>query len=252
MSTIAVAVGMEGRREPSRLRMGRTTMDTGLIRTARGTWEAGVAGSRDGRVRLGASERGARAALVRAVVEVVAACGYEAAGVDAICGRAGVAPEVFAELFAGKQECFIAAACVFVDALIAEVGAAVRHAEDWESGTRAALSAALLYLAEHPAEARAFFAEGLSAGREALAVRDLAMHAFCDFIDMLQARARDALPSGLVSEAAVGGLYGILATRIRNGETGSLPDLASSLAYFLLAPVVGRPRARRELSAATR
>jgi AcrR family transcriptional regulator len=215
-------------------------MQTESVRRPDGTWEAG-ASERDGRV---------REALLESVVAEVAATGYEAATFAAICARAGVDAATGLRHFAGKEDCYLAAAHRFVAALLDAVKAAVRRATDWETGTGDGLGAFLSYLADHPAAARAFLGEGLSAGRQALAVRDMAMRAFCDYIDMVQLHTPDLQrPPAPVTEASVGGIYGIVAARIRSGETACLPALRGSLAYFLAA-AVGRPRARRELTAA--
>lgn len=184
-------------------------------------------------------DRGARAALLEAVVAEVAEHGWAAASVPAICRRAGHPPATFHLLFDDKESCFLAAAHDFVDTLLGRVAKALRSTHDEEAATCAGLAAVLTYLAEHPGAARAFFVEGLLAGPEALATRDLALHAFAELIDRHRLRRGDGSASGIVSEAGVGGVYGIVTTRIRRGETESLPQLVSSLVYFMLAPVAG-------------
>lgn len=203
-------------------------------------------------VEVPAAPHRARADLVAAVVAEVAELGYQQASVAGICERAGVPLTVFAEEFADKEACFLEACQELADALLTQVAAAVESTPDWQDGVRAGLGAFLTYLAEHPSAARACLVEGLAAGPEALAIRDLAMRAFAHFVDIFHTRASEAGGhSTLVSEASVGGIYGIVIRRIRNGQTSTLPELLSSLAYFLLAPVVGCPRARRELSGST-
>src|SRR5258708_2487926 len=191
----------------------------------------------------------ARAALLDAIVTEVAEVGYEAASVASICRRSAVAQTLYCELFADKQACFLAACRAFADEILARVSAASEGVRDWERGVRAGLDAFLTYLADHPSAAHALLIEGLAAGPEALAIRDIAMRAFAGFLDTFPERdgeVRDR--AALVSEASVGGIYGIVTRRIRDGKTSTLPELSSSLSYFLLAPVVGCPRARLELS----
>jgi AcrR family transcriptional regulator len=191
-------------------------------------------------------EAGARARLIAAVIAEVAEAGYSRTSVADICARSGVSPTVFEREFATKQACFLAACQALADALIARVRASLHGTRDWRDGVRAGLDAFLTHLAEHPAAARACMVEGLAAGPEVLAIRDVAMR---DFVDLFNAHApTEAHRSELVSEASVGGVYGIVLRRIRDGDTGALPGLVSALAYFLLAPVVGCPRARLELA----
>lgn len=223
-------------------------MDAELAGTPHRLWEVGVSAIPEGLRGAAAADVAAREALLAAVVEEVADSGYERAAVDAICRRAGVSVETFEALFPSKLGLFVAAGRDFVDELLGHVRGALRGVEEWETGVRAGLGAFLTYLAAHPQAARAFFVEGLAAGREALAVRDIALHTFSSFLDTQQLAVRDGGgPTPLASEATVGGIYGIVARRVRDGQTGSLPELLSALAYFLLAPVVGCPRARLEL-----
>jgi AcrR family transcriptional regulator len=187
-----------------------------------------------------------RARLLAAIVAEVAEVGYNGTSVAGICLRAGVSRTVFEREFASKHACFVAACQALADALIARVRASLHGARDWRDGVRAGLEAFLTHLAEHPATARACMVEGLAAGPEVLAIRDVAMR---DFVDLFNFQApTEAQRSELVSEASVGGVYGIVLRRIRDGDTGTLPGLASALAYFLLAPVVGCPSARLELA----
>jgi len=192
-----------------------------------------------------------RGALLAAIVSEVAERGYKRTTMVGICSRAGVTPTVFREHFASTETCFLAACRAFADELISRVARALDGSVDWEDGVRTGLGVFLEYLAEHPEAARACMVEGLAAGPEALAIRDVGMRAFAHFVDAFQHRAPDIVEANvLFSEATVGGIYGIVIRRIRDGETSTLPQLLSSLAYFLLAPIVGCPRARLELPAA--
>lgn len=185
-----------------------------------------------------------RERLLAAALAEVAERGYGAGQVAGICVRAGVSRRTFHTEFRGKEACFLAACQDFVDELVGTVRGAVRDARDWEEGVRGGLGALLSYLADHPLAARACIVESLAAGPAVLAVRDLALRAFADLVDLFHAMAPGApAPSALLTQASVGGVYGIIQRRIREGDTGALPGLVSSLAYFLLAPVVGRPRA---------
>ena len=211
------------------------------------------AGARTGAEVLGGGQpvpvQALRARLITAAVAEVAELGYEHAGVAGICVRAGVSRETFQTEFSGKEECFLAACQAFADALVARVRASGQDARTWQEGVRAGLGVFLTYLAENPTAARACLVEGLAVGRPALAIRDVAMRTFADLVDLFHVQAPDGVDhSALVSEASVGGIYGIVLRRVRDGDTAQLPALASELAYYLLAPVVGCPQARLELA----
>lgn len=205
-------------------------MDVELAGAPHRSWEAGV----------DPKHLAARDALFDAVAQEVAMLGWSRANVAGICRRAGVSVAAFDALFADKQSCFVAAGRAFAGDLFALVERASHGTGDWESGVRAGLGAFLEYIAEHPAAARAFLVEGLSAGPEALAVRDVALRTFADLLCGAECvRAVGASPA-LASEASVGGVYDIVTRRVRDGQVAALPDLLSALAHFLLAPRVCR------------
>lgn len=193
--------------------------------------------------------RSARQRLVAAVVAEVAEVGYAHATVAGICVRAWVPRAGFDAEFRSKEECFRAACQDFADALIARVRERLEGVQDAHDGVRAGLAALLGFFAEHPTTARVCLVEGLAAGPAVLAVRDVAMRAFAELVEALHVIAPTGAGSkALVSEASVGGVYGIILRRIREGDTAALPGLVSELAYFVLAPVVGCPEARLELA----
>ena len=190
-----------------------------------------------------------RARLITSAIAEVAELGYDHAGVAGICVRAGVSRATFQREFSGKEECFLAACQAFADALVTRVRASLHDVRTWQEGVRAGLGVFLTHLAENPTAARACLVEGLAAGPPALAIRDVAMRTFADLVDLFHVQAPEGVDhSALVSEASVGGIYGIVLRRIRDGDTAQLPTLASELAYYLLAPVVGCPQARLELA----
>jgi AcrR family transcriptional regulator len=190
-----------------------------------------------------------RERLLDAVTLEVAELGYHGASVPGICRRAGVTQEQFDEVFAGKHECFIASFRAQSDELVAHVRGAIRDAPDWRTGAEQGLDAFLDFLARRPAAARACLIEGLLAGPQALAIRDEAMHAFARLFDIFQEHAPHAssTESPVLSEAAVGGIYEVVASRIRDGKTASLPGLRDQLTYLVMAQAAGRARARSEL-----
>ena len=200
--------------------------------------------------RLSTQDGTHRDRLLEAIVAEVDERGYEATTVAGVCRRAGTTLAVFGANFAGKADCFLAACQALADTLLSQVRAALESSRDWQDGVRAGLAAFLAYLADHPGAARACMVEGFAAGPEAVQIRDATMRSFVGLFDDFQDRAVDAgaTTRALVSEAAVGGVYEIVARRIRDGAAESLPELLPALAYFLLAPVLGRPQARRELT----
>jgi AcrR family transcriptional regulator len=187
--------------------------------------------------------------LLEAVTNEVAEHGYHGSTVHGICRRAGVSQDEFDAVFAGKHECFIASFRAQADELVAHVRGAIRGAPDWRTGAERGLDAFLDYLARRPAAARACLIEGLLAGPQALAIRDEAMRAFAHLFDIFQEHAphASATDTPVLSEAAVGGIYEVITSRIRDGRTASLPALREQLTYLVVAQAAGQARARSEL-----
>jgi hypothetical protein len=102
------------------------------------------------------------------------------------------------------------------------------------------LQAFLECCAAEPELARMCIVEVLAAGPRARARRDVALFEFASFIEYPRAEARGEAAPSLVSEAIVGGLYGILYTRVGRGETATLPGLADELMDTGLRQLVER------------
>ncbi|MBJ7328633.1 MAG: TetR/AcrR family transcriptional regulator [Solirubrobacteraceae bacterium] len=105
------------------------------------------------------SDRAQRARLLDAIVDVVAAKGYEAATVADVVKTAKVSRGTFYELFESKQACFAAAYLVGTEVLERRVTDAVRGAADWRDELRLGLRAYLTALVDEPRFARVFLAE---------------------------------------------------------------------------------------------
>lgn len=91
------------------------------------------------------------ARIARAMVELVGTRGYEATGLDAVCGRARTRREDFDRRFSDKEECFLAVH----DEIAAEFCQRVRQAycgpRGWRERIWAAGWEAIGFLAEDAA-----------------------------------------------------------------------------------------------------
>ena len=111
------------------------------------------------------------ARLLVAILDLVTEQGFAATTITAIARRAGVAPNVFYEHFADREECFLAAYDQFVQALFQRLEAVRPSATEWDDFVHGLLSAYLGLLDEQPNAARAFLVEIDSAGPRARARR---------------------------------------------------------------------------------
>ena len=119
------------------------------------------------------------------MIEVVAERGYPETRVVDVIGVAGVSRKTFYELFASKEDCFLAAYDVLLGNLLGDTarGFESKPGSPWAERVAAGLHELLKHLAEHPDEGRFAIVEVLAAGPKALARRDAALRQFTGFLD---------------------------------------------------------------------
>jgi AcrR family transcriptional regulator len=115
-----------------------------------------------------------RARLCGAMIEAVAAAGYDQISVAGVCRLAGVSKRTFYELFDNKAGCFLATHDSIVACAMARVRAAQGHNGDSETGLGGSIEALALAAGERPKAACLALLAVPSAGRAALVRRDRA------------------------------------------------------------------------------
>jgi len=184
--------------------------------------------------------RSQRIRLLRAAVEVAGAEGYAGMTVSAVIARASVSRKTFYELYADREDCFVAAYDFVIERGLRQLGAALTDDAPWSARMRDGLEWALAALAAHPCEARVAFVEVYAAGPRALERRDR----FAGQLALLVAEGAAAAPAGVTvpsstPRAVVGALSELIGMRIRHGLVERLPDLLPDLLYCALAPFLG-------------
>jgi AcrR family transcriptional regulator len=187
-----------------------------------------------------------RARLGYAIVQLVARQGYPTTSLNQIVKTAGVARHTFYEHFESKEALFLSvfdqaaegALRVTREAIEAEPG-------PWEEKARAALAALLAHLAADLALARVCLLESQSAGPEALAHYEAALHEFA----ALLRTGRDRLAGGeqrypdSLEDITVGGLAWMLGQGLAEDPEG-IERLLPRALEFVLTPYVGDSAAR--------
>jgi AcrR family transcriptional regulator len=126
--------------------------------------------------------------LHEATIELVAEHGYNAVSVVKLTNRARVSKRDFYKLFAGKEECFLAAYDIVVSRSVRGIVAATEGEEDWRERLRLGFLAFADQIASNPETARLALVEAFTAGAasvermqrtnllfEALMVKNLAL-----------------------------------------------------------------------------
>lgn len=177
-----------------------------------------------------------------ALAAEVSSRGYHNTTVTDIVQRAGITHKAFFELFDDREDCLLQAFDAAVGAAREQVVAAY-HRAPWlplRDRVAAGLAAFLKYCAAEPEFARLCIVEVLTAGDRGRERRDAAIREFAAFIEHPRAEARGETAPSLVSEAIAGGLYGVLYTRVSQGETARLPELLDELMDAGLGQLVAR------------
>jgi AcrR family transcriptional regulator len=190
-------------------------------------------------------ESSQRSRVLAAMRELVATHGYRDVSVAAVLRHAGVSRKTFYELYAGKEECFVAVYEGEMERLLAPVMQAFEGSEPWVDRLRTALGVLLGALANDPAAARICFVEVLAAGPLALERRARALAAFDplfaphDGADERDADGAQTPRSRAVTAGSVGYLAEVLHREIAAGHVDDLPLLRAQLTDTLTLPFTG-------------
>jgi AcrR family transcriptional regulator len=190
--------------------------------------------------------------LMSALARVVCEHGPEGVSVRQIVACAGVSRRRFYEMFASSDDCFRA---VFEDA-IERVGACAAHAYGtegrWRDRLRAGLFAVLAFFDSEPDLARLLILHTTCSG-PATARRNELLWQLIEFIDSEGRAANPALnPPPLTGETVVGGVVGVIRTRLSEDCEAPLTCLANSLMSVITLPYLGSEAAWEELAQPTR
>lgn len=192
-----------------------------------------------------------RARILDALAREVAEKGYTEVTAGAVIARAAVSRKTFYDMFADKNDCFLAAYDTAVAQLMAHVGAVFqRMPEPTPERTRAVLAAVLELFAQEPAFARMCIVEAAAAGPQARKRFTDMIDGFVGLLDQIEAypaaqRRRAPKPGPVARRALIGGIVSVVYTQIVAGQTEQLPELLPDLTQFLLAPYIGERQAAR-------
>jgi AcrR family transcriptional regulator len=144
--------------------------------------------------------------------------GYAAASVSAIIAEAGVSRPTFYDYFADRDDCFLAAIADAQQQLLAVVGEALEGREPQEAPA-AGVEAIVAFASAEPARARFLMSEAMAGGPRALDARDQGIAELAALIEgALVGAAGELAAPDLEHQVLIGGIYRLLATRLRRGE----------------------------------
>jgi AcrR family transcriptional regulator len=182
------------------------------------------------------------------MVECCAESGYLETTVTEVIARAEVRPESFAALFAGKEECAVAALRK-ISSEVLTGSSSVGEAAARQRNDRGLLEvkAMLELIASRPGYA--YFScvearQGDSANMHE--VYQSSARVLSAMIERARGAEQGAKGPARAGRAALGGAEAVVRREIAAGRLAELPGLAPSLLYGVLVPVVGQDEALRQ------
>jgi AcrR family transcriptional regulator len=190
-----------------------------------------------------------RRRMLAAALETVEEVGYARMTVAQVIGRAKVSRKTFYDVFADREDCFLAA----LEGAAGQVGSLVREAFEgesaWRDGMRAGLAELLLFLDQEPALARLFLVEALGAGPRVLERRASLLEDLAEVVDrgrFVTNAVRE--PPEVAAEGVVGAVFAVLHTRALEDRPERFACLLGSLMNIVVLPYLGARAASRELT----
>jgi AcrR family transcriptional regulator len=188
-----------------------------------------------------------RGRMLAAAVDAVDEVGYAGMTVAQVISRARVSRKTFYDVFADREDCFLAAFEQALDQAEALVREAYAGEDSWREGIRAALARVLALMDDEPALAKLCVVESLAAGDRVLERRAQVMERLAQAVD----RGRTAPganhdPPQVTSEGVIGAVFQVLHSRILERDPEPLFDLLGPLMSMIVLPFLGTRAAGSE------
>jgi AcrR family transcriptional regulator len=157
-----------------------------------------------------------RARLLSAAVVTIGELGYAGASVAHITARARVSRRTFYDLFANREDCFLAVLDDAVQRISGEIAAADLTGSAWRERVRGGLLAILSFFDREPVLARVCVVDALQGGSRVLAWREEILAGLARALDegRLESRAGSRECTSLTAEGLVGAAFAIVHARI--------------------------------------
>jgi AcrR family transcriptional regulator len=190
-----------------------------------------------------------RSRMLTAAVEVVDEVGYGRMTVAQVISRARVSRKTFYDVFADREDCFMAAFDqALEEARVLAKGAYGQHLE-WVDGVRAALARVLMLMDDEPSLAKLCVVEALGAGPRVLAHRARVLDEVADVIDRGRFLAgATSEPPDVTAEGVAGAIFAVLHARVLEEGSEPLTGLLGSLMSMIVLPYLGAAAASAELA----
>jgi AcrR family transcriptional regulator len=180
---------------------------------------------------------GDRALILVSVAKLVAANGYSHLTVERIRRGAGVSRAIFKSHFEGIEDCFIAAMEQRSGEAFAQAARAQTAGRTLSGGLYRAISALADEVAEDRLLAAVCLADDFKPGSRGSRIRRQLIATVAE--QLVDSVSPAEPPTALTTEAASGAVWALFHHHVVRAPSRSSPQIAATLAFMALAPVIG-------------
>jgi AcrR family transcriptional regulator len=176
--------------------------------------------------------------------------GHGTVTVADVLARSGCSHAAFAELFADREACLLAAFELGVERAGVRIAPVYQAESRWLDSIKVALAAFLRFLEDEPALGRLCVVYAMSGGTELLRRRMEVLEVLSAAVDRggLELPAGKQRPPAVIAEGVVGAVVSVIQNRLLADERRPLTELFGSLVSIVVLPYLGSGAARRELT----
>lgn len=189
-----------------------------------------------------------RERIFDAVANLTAAKGYPALSLEEIVAEAAISLQTFYEHFENKEEAFLATFEVGHAKAMAAMNRSLDLKLSWARNVRLGLTALLEFIASEPSIARLACVDILIAYPHMAGRVDEANFSYVELLDLGPADTYPNMPSPVVREAIVGGIFELLHAYILRGRTQRVNELVDHMMYIVITPFAGKEIAARAVA----
>jgi AcrR family transcriptional regulator len=185
--------------------------------------------------------------MLAAAVEAVEEVGYARMTVAQIIARARVSRKTFYDVFADREDCFLAAFEQALEQVRARARESFEAESSWREGIRAALARLLSLMDQEPGLTRLCVVEALAAGEKVLERRAAIFEELSKVIDLGRTAPGALDPPEVTAEGIVGAIFAVVHTRVLENDKPPLLELLNPLMSLIVLPYLGTKAAQKEL-----
>ncbi|HST56115.1 MAG TPA: TetR/AcrR family transcriptional regulator [Solirubrobacteraceae bacterium] len=184
--------------------------------------------------------RDERMRILDGVLELAISEDYQELSAPRIADEAQVSVEFFFELFADRDECFLAAFDALGDELLGVISDPRSAAPTWPGSVHGAIDVLMRHLAANPVHAETIAMSALAAGDTAIEHAAVLMRRVST---TLIAGAPASTGGHFITEGIAGAIWHTIHCHVASRQTRMLPTLSDYLTFVVLAPFVGAEEA---------